>query len=471
MGGERWEATTVATQANATLATGISSVVLPMVVSPSSEGEMRLSTGSASADDGGSQSSAVEGATVPPGTIAAVRVPGKQDRPKAQTEVKDAGTQTTAVVAVADQSKIPGANMFSWQGTSHGQGAEASEASAKNAAESSSGTQGKPVAPIDGTADGDLSMAIVAGGATGSVQGILTQAPVEGLDAGLDLPTTSGLATDSGLSVNEGGEQATGKSMQKDATTVDSAGNSKAADAVSNAKSAAGGVGDTSSHAAPSGASASQSSQGDLSKTGIGVVVSRATENGAAQAPMQTLLTHTVSHEGAAPQRSTSGTLDASHTGKAQELPAASHLAGGEPVATSGINAAKLIQTMGETEMHVGMHSEEFGDISIRTSVSQQQMITQISLDHSDLSQAISAHVSTLQAKLGEEYGLRASIQINNQGAPLAGDQGSSSQSEQRSFGRSSRAKSVAPAVLSESGSSVVALTSAGSGHGLDIRV
>jgi hypothetical protein len=186
---------------------------------------------------------------------------------------------------------------------------------------------------------------------------------------------------------------------------------------------------------------------------------------------MQTLLTHTVSHEGTVSQHSPSGALDAPHAGKPQELPAASHLDGGEAVATSGINAAKLIQAMGETEMHVGMHSEEFGDISIRTSVSQQQMITQISLDHSDLSQAISTHVSALQAKLGEEYGLRASIQINNQGSPLAGGQGNSSQSDQQSFGRSSRAKSIAPTALTESVPSVVAMTSAGSGHGLDIRV
>ena len=35
--------------------------------------------------------------------------------------------------------------------------------------------------------------------------------------------------------------------------------------------------------------------------------------------------------------------------------------------------------------MRVGMHSTEFGDISIRTTLSQQQMLAQISLDHSDL--------------------------------------------------------------------------------------
>jgi hypothetical protein len=98
-------------------------------------------------------------------------------------------------------------------------------------------------------------------------------------------------------------------------------------------------------------------------------------------------------------------------------------------------------------------------------------MMAQISLDHNDLSQALSAHLSTMQVKLGEEYGLHASIEINNQGSPLSGGQGNSSQSDQQSYARSSRGKSAAPAALSESVSGVVALTSAGSGHGLDIRV
>lgn len=103
--------------------------------------------------------------------------------------------------------------------------------------------------------------------------------------------------------------------------------------------------------------------------------------------------------------------------------------------ATSGINSARLIQSMNETEMRVGMHSSEFGDISIRTMVSQQQMQAQISVDHNELSSALSAHIPAMQAKLGNEYGLHASIEVSQNGASFtSGERGQSSQRDQKAF-------------------------------------
>ncbi len=477
-GEERWAATTGTTggtfsSATATaMAAAATSSGVSVAVASSADGYLRQSAVSTSARDEGSESSAIEGADMPSVNSAAMHVPVKQDRTKTQADLKDMSSQTTAAVAVVDQSKTPVVTMVSWQGTAHGQGGEASGSSAKNAAsENSTGMEGKPTASLDGTADGTASTTLVSSGVTGFELGIPTQAPAEVFEAGLDGLNPSGLSMNSELTSNAEGGQATDKSMQKSAAPIDDSGDSKT-DGVSGTKNASGAAGGTSSQAVASGAQTMQSFQGDPSKAGPGVNAPRAAESGAVQTPMQTVLTHTVPHEGGAiPQRAASGTPDAAHAGKAQDLPASAHGTGGETVAASGINSAKLIQTMGETEMHVGMHSEEFGDISIRTSVSQQQMMAQISLDHNDLSQAISAHLSTMQAKLGEEYGLHASIEINNQGAPLSGGQGNSSQSDQQPSARSSRGKSAAPAALSESISGAVALTSAGSGHGLDIRV
>jgi hypothetical protein len=95
--------------------------------------------------------------------------------------------------------------------------------------------------------------------------------------------------------------------------------------------------------------------------------------------------------------------------------------------AAAGISTARLIQSMSESEMRVGMHSAEFGDISIRTSVSQQQLTAQISVDHSELGTAISAHLPSLQSKLGSEFGLHASIEVNQLGASVTGGNGQSS--------------------------------------------
>jgi hypothetical protein len=92
--------------------------------------------------------------------------------------------------------------------------------------------------------------------------------------------------------------------------------------------------------------------------------------------------------------------------------------------AAAGINTARLVQSMSESEMRVGMHSAEFGDISIRTSVSQQQLTAQISVDHSELGSAISAHLPSLQSKLGSDFGLHASIEVNQLGGSATGGNG-----------------------------------------------
>jgi hypothetical protein len=136
-------------------------------------------------------------------------------------------------------------------------------------------------------------------------------------------------------------------------------------------------------------------------------------------------------HQAGAETASVSRDADASHdTGRADN---AAVLPGeGQSVAAGGINTAKLIQTMNETGMQVGMRSAEFGDISIRTSVSQQQMMTQISVDHPDLGQAISAHVSAVQTKLGDELGIHATIEVGQSSAGFTGERGYSSQQQQQ---------------------------------------
>jgi hypothetical protein len=146
------------------------------------------------------------------------------------------------------------------------------------------------------------------------------------------------------------------------------------------------------------------------------------------------------------------------------------HSDGSEPVPTSSVNAAKLMQTMSESEMRVGMRSSEFGDISIRTTITQDQMVARISLDHSDLSQAISAHVSTMQTKLGEDFGLNASIEVHNIGSQLSGEQGQSSQREQGTFSHSAQTGRAQPAAEEEAGMIPAAMANAGNGNRLDIR-
>jgi hypothetical protein len=102
----------------------------------------------------------------------------------------------------------------------------------------------------------------------------------------------------------------------------------------------------------------------------------------------------------------------------------------------TGINASHVIRNMSESEMRVGMRSVEFGEISIRTSISEQQMTTQISADHHDLVNAISAHAPSVEAKLGNDFGLHASIEVNQSGSSLSGDPRQSQQQQQEQFNR-----------------------------------
>lgn len=177
-----------------------------------------------------------------------------------------------------------------------------------------------------------------------------------------------------------------------------------------------------------------------------------------------------VSHEAAIAPRLANTPVEASHVGARHQVSPSIDSESGEVMTASGISAAKLMQTMSESEMRIGLSSSGFGDISIRTSVSNHQLLAQISLDHAELSQAISAHVSSLQAKLGDEYGLRTSIEINNLASPTSGEPGHSSQREKRAAaGTSSAAQAVVPGE-EVSGVSPEVFANAANGNRLDIR-
>ncbi|MFZ0745678.1 MAG: hypothetical protein WAM85_14800 [Terracidiphilus sp.] len=115
------------------------------------------------------------------------------------------------------------------------------------------------------------------------------------------------------------------------------------------------------------------------------------------------------------------------------------------------------------------MHSIEFGEISVRTSVSQQQMLAQISTEHFDLGAAISAHIPSIQEKLGNDFGLHASIQVNHGGASFSEGRGQSPQSEQKaSVLALEPVSSVVPAEIETLAARMSPM--AGDGYRLDIR-
>jgi hypothetical protein len=104
----------------------------------------------------------------------------------------------------------------------------------------------------------------------------------------------------------------------------------------------------------------------------------------------------------------------AGHAAKTQDNAAPASTAVPQPMPV--INTAKLIQTMGQSEMRVGMRSNEFGNISISTSATRDLISAQISLDHGELARALAAHLPEMQARLGGNQAMDVRIDMHGNG-------------------------------------------------------
>jgi hypothetical protein len=87
---------------------------------------------------------------------------------------------------------------------------------------------------------------------------------------------------------------------------------------------------------------------------------------------------------------------------------------GTDAVVLPSVNSAQLIQSVHQSEMRLGMHSTEFGAISINTSLSHQTISAQISTDHSELTRALALHLPAIEEKLGNAYGVQARVELRD---------------------------------------------------------
>ena len=110
------------------------------------------------------------------------------------------------------------------------------------------------------------------------------------------------------------------------------------------------------------------------------------------------------------------------HTAKTQDNATPAPISA--PQALPVINTAKLIQSMGQSEMRVGMRSTEFGNISISTSSTRDLISAQISLDHGELARTLAAHLPEIQARLGGNQPADVRIDMNGASAGQTGTAG-----------------------------------------------
>lgn len=358
----------------------------------------------------------------------------------AATVVLPAAPAASAAAAIAfpgapplSEEKSGGDNRDSSEGSSETLGSAVSDRGAM-APRSETRGQDKPQAPAskdtNGAADGDTdaaretqepSASAPAGVAGFSFSG--NQCSDASQFSNLILPGLSLVpdAADANLSIakdapGKTSDQGIGKAT--DAAIAGSAGKSNQANSAPAST-------DSSTHSVPGNDQATQHAQSDASQPSLAAAK---TADGAAT-QIQVFATQPATHEAPAAHSRTDSPTEAARSGN---LPAEAQNA--DATTTSGINTARLIQSMGETEMRVGMRSAEFGDISIRTAVSEQQMMAQISVDHSDLGKAISAHIPAMQEKLGGELGLRAMVEVSQSGMSFSGERGYSSHQQPKSY-------------------------------------
>jgi hypothetical protein len=145
------------------------------------------------------------------------------------------------------------------------------------------------------------------------------------------------------------------------------------------------------------------------------------------------------------------------------------------------INTAKLIQSIGQSEMRVGMRSNEFGNISISTTANKDVISAQISLDHSELAKVLAAQLPEMQARLGGNQPMEVRIDMNGastgHGAGTSGTM-SNGASDQSSAGKQQSAYTASSYSNNSVGERqlfpVAAATATGNGNlnaRLDIRV
>ena len=85
------------------------------------------------------------------------------------------------------------------------------------------------------------------------------------------------------------------------------------------------------------------------------------------------------------------------------------------PTSASSPVTAKLVQGMSQSEFRVGMQSQEFGNIDIRTSVARHMFSAQISVEHGDVAKSLTAQLPGLYHRLADQQVAVGNIVIHGQ--------------------------------------------------------
>ncbi len=176
----------------------------------------------------------------------------------------------------------------------------------------------------------------------------------------------------------------------------------------------------------------------------------------AGSGPMQAVVAATATPSSGGPFVSSTRAENAAHVSVSQP-----HI----PIAAPVINSAKLIQSIGQSEMRVGLQSPEFGNISIHTSASSDLVSAQISLEHDGLARALATHLPDLQSRNAGSQSMDIRISHSSQGGVSSGlDNSSASGNSDQHRAKSSARNTSVPVTNARYAGATIAVSSASVG-------
>lgn len=124
------------------------------------------------------------------------------------------------------------------------------------------------------------------------------------------------------------------------------------------------------------------------------------------------------------------------------------------------INTARLIQNLHQSQIHVGIHSADFGNISINTSVSRSSLSAQISLDHPELAKVIADSIPQIHESLGPNQHLDIRVATSGQSNSTLDSHSGGSNGNSQDAWRSGTTSRAGPGGFSSRGSPSMAIES-----------
>lgn len=90
------------------------------------------------------------------------------------------------------------------------------------------------------------------------------------------------------------------------------------------------------------------------------------------------------------------------------------------------VNTARLVERLHDSEISLSLRTSDFGNIAVHTAMNHEHLTAQIAVDRNELGRFLASEAPALESRLNQEHGIRATIEVQQQGSSFSGDGGQS---------------------------------------------